>query len=34
MRAGSWVIILIAGVWLFRRTFDVRIPQLGFLTPS
>lgn len=34
MRTGSWVIILIAGVWLFQRTFDVLIPQLGFLTPS
>jgi hypothetical protein len=33
MRAGSWMIILVAGLWLFQRVFDVLIPGLGFLTP-
>lgn len=34
MRAGSWIIIVIAGLWLFQRAFDVLIPGLSFLTPS
>lgn len=34
LRVGSWLIILVAGLWLFQRAFDVLIPGLGFLTPS
>lgn len=34
MRAGSWIIIAVAGLWLFQRAFDVLIPGLSFLTPS
>lgn len=34
MRAGSWIIIAIATVWLYQRVFDVAIPALEFLTPS
>lgn len=34
MRVGSWLIIAIAGVWLFQRVFDVVIPGMAFLTPS
>ena len=34
MRVGSWMVILVAGLWLYQRVFDVLIPGLGFLTPS
>jgi hypothetical protein len=34
MRVGSWLIVLIAGLWLVQRVFDLVIPGLGFLTPS
>jgi hypothetical protein len=34
MRVGSWLIILIASLWLYQRVFDVLIPGLGFLTPA
>ncbi len=34
MRVGSWVIILVACLWLYQRVFDVLIPGLEFLTPS
>ncbi|HEX4050825.1 MAG TPA: HupE/UreJ family protein [Steroidobacteraceae bacterium] len=34
MRVGSWLIVLIAGLWLIQRAFDLLIPGLGLLTPS
>ena len=34
MRVGSWIIIAIAGLWLYQRVFDVSIPALRLLTPS
>lgn len=34
MRIGSWAIVLVAGLWLYQRAFDVFIPGLGFMTPS
>lgn len=34
MRIGSWLIVLMAGLWLIQRAFDVLIPGLGFLTPA
>lgn len=34
LRMGSWLIILVAGLWLVQRAFDVLIPGLGFLTPA
>lgn len=34
LRIGSWIIIAIAGIWLFQRAFDVVVPGMGFLTPS
>lgn len=34
MRIGSWLIILVASLWLYQRVFDVLIPGLGFLTPA
>jgi len=34
LRIGSWIIIAVAGMWLFQRVFDTVIPGMGFLTPS
>jgi hypothetical protein len=34
MRVGSWIIMLVAGLWLSQRVFNVIIPWMGFLTPS
>jgi hypothetical protein len=34
LRIGSWIIIAIAGIWLFQRVFDVVVPGMGFLTPA
>jgi len=34
LRIGSWIIVAIAGLWLYQRLFDVTIPALAFLTPS
>jgi hypothetical protein len=34
LRIGSWVIVAVAGLWLYERVFDLLIPGLGFLTPS
>jgi hypothetical protein len=34
LRIGSWIIIAVAGIWLYQRVFDVLVPGMGFLTPS
>jgi HupE / UreJ protein len=34
LRIGSWIIITVAGIWLFQRVFDVPVPGMGFLTPA
>jgi len=34
LRIGSWIIIAVAGMWLFERVFDVVIPGMEFLTPA
>jgi HupE / UreJ protein len=34
LRIGSWIIIAVAGIWLFQRVFDVSVPGMAFLTPS
>jgi hypothetical protein len=34
LRIGSWMIVAVAGLWLYERVFDLLIPGLGFLTPS
>lgn len=34
LRVGSWVIILVATLWLIERAFDILIPGPGFLTPA
>jgi len=34
LRIGSWIIIAVAGIWLFQRVFDVQLPGMQLLTPS
>ncbi|HLK71793.1 MAG TPA: HupE/UreJ family protein [Steroidobacteraceae bacterium] len=34
MRVGSWLIVVVAGLWLVQRAFDLMIPGFGWLTPS
>ncbi len=34
LRIGSWIIVGVAGLWLYERVFDVIIPGTAFLTPN
>ena len=31
---GSWLIVMVAGLWLYQRLADTQVPGLGFLTPQ